>query len=70
LNSEKKINELIRSVADETSLSEEQSAAAVSSTLRYLKARLSSRVVGELQEVLYNELTASRTTSDQQRSKE
>jgi len=66
LTSDDKIHDLIRTVAEEASLTKEQSDAAVASTLRYLKARLSSPVVGQLHELLYNGQTAP--TSEHQRT--
>lgn len=50
MTNSKNMQDLILSVARDTALTEEQSAAATASTLRYLTARLPSPIVGQLHE--------------------
>ena len=50
LTDSKNMQDLISSVSRDTALTEEQSAAAVSSALRYLTGRLPSPIVGQLHE--------------------
>jgi len=52
LNYSKNMKDLIQAVAMDTELPEEDSAAAVTATLRYLTARLPSPAVGKLHELL------------------
>jgi len=52
LNYSKNLKDLIQTVATDTELPEEVSAAAVTATLRYLTARLPSPAVGKLHELL------------------
>lgn len=52
LKNSKNLQDLVNSVASETSLPEDQAAAAVTAILRYLTARLPSPTVGELHELL------------------
>lgn len=64
MNYSKQMNELIQSVAKDVSLPEEQSAAAVTATLRYLTARLPSPTVGQLHELLESDCNGSSTGKD------
>ena len=67
LNNSKNLQDLITSVAKETSLPEDQSAAAVTATLRYLTARLPSPAVGQLHELLQtnpNDLQADESPAE------
>ena len=52
LNYSKNLKDLIQTVATDSGLPEDDSAAAVTATLRYLTARLPSPAVGKLHELL------------------
>ena len=62
LSNSKNMKDLTLSVARDTALTEEQSAAAVTSTLRYLTARLPSPIVGQLHE--FFQLNQDRSATD------
>jgi len=64
LNYSKNLQDLIETVARDAELSEEESAAAVNATLRYLTARLPSPAVGKLHELLQTKQSNSSGEDD------